>query len=79
MVYDGTNINALKFIPYGSNGTRCNVSTLGKVITSRQYIGPGLVSDYYNTGEYAESSTGFWPIINPSDGTLGCFGPTKTP
>lgn len=78
-VFDGTNINTLKFIPYATNGVVCTVSRTGTVNISRQYIGPGFISDYYNRGEYAESSTGFWPIINPSDGTFGCFGPTKTP
>ena len=78
-VYDGTNVDKLKFIPYTNNAIRCDVSRLAKTVVSRQYIGPGLISQYYNEDEYAESSTGFWPIINPSDGTLGCFGPTKTP
>ena len=78
-VYDGTNISTLKFIPYATNAVVCTVSRTGTVSTSRQYIGPGRISDYYNMGEYQESSTGFWPIINPSDGTFGCFGPTKIP
>lgn len=79
LVYNGTNIDAVKYTPFGINGIRCSVSRRGVVTTSREYIGPGFVSDYYNIDEYAESGTGFWPIINPSDGTLGCFGPTKTP
>lgn len=76
-VYSGTNISTLKFIPYGVNSIRCSVSTTGTINVSREYLGPGRIDDYYHINEYQESSTGYWPIINPSDGTLGCFGPTK--